>query len=307
MTAFKTIRIGTRGSALARAQAKWVGARLQERYPGLTVELSIIKTKGDIMQDVSLAAIGGKGLFVKEIEDALLKGEIDLAVHSLKDLPAALPEGLKIGAIPKREDPRDVIISRDRLKLEALPRGARIGTGSLRRSVQLLELLPDLEIVPLRGNLDTRIKKIETENLTGIIVAAAGLRRLGWVEKAAQFLPVETMLPAVGQGALGIEICEGRNMEEQVAFLQDPATGLEIAAERAFLEEIGGGCRLPIAGFGMMRNETILLRGLVGSPDGRIIIRDKVTGPAGQAGELGRRLAQGLISKGGRELLAGGG
>ncbi|MDD5712482.1 MAG: hydroxymethylbilane synthase, partial [Smithellaceae bacterium] len=198
------LRIGTRGSGLALTQTDWVAKKIGALFPELVIEKVIIKTKGDIMEDVSLAKVGGKGLFVKEIEEALLDGRIDAAVHSMKDMPSEIPLGLTIGAIPQREDPRDVLISRDRMKLEEMPAGARIGTGSLRRTFQLRNLLPDVTVVPLRGNLDTRIRKIETEGLDGVIVAAAGIRRMGWQEKVAQFLPVEVMLPAIGQGALGV-------------------------------------------------------------------------------------------------------
>ena len=228
------IRIGTRGSALAMTQTRWVADILKRRIPETEVEIQVIKTKGDIMQDVSLVKIGGKGVFVREIEEALLRGEIDMAVHSMKDVPAELPEGLTIGVIPEREDPRDVLIGRDRIKMEAMPRGARIGTGSLRRGIQVRSLLPDVQIVPLRGNLDTRIRKIESEGLDGVIVAAAGIRRMGWVQRVSQFIPVELMLPAVGQGALGIEMrMEDGKMAEALSFLNHPATWIEVGAERA--------------------------------------------------------------------------
>lgn len=258
----------------------------------------VIKTKGDIMQDISLIQIGGKGVFVKEIEEALLAGTIDLAVHSMKDMPSLLPEGLIVGAVPQREDPRDVLISRDRVKLEGLPHGARIGTSSLRRGVQLRELLPDVEIVPLRGNLDTRIRKIEKDGLQGIVVAAAGLKRLGWAEQAAQFLPVELMLPAVGQGALGIEICDREDVKETVAFLNDPKTQDEVTAERAFLRELGGSCQFPVAGYALCKDDIILLRVMVGSVDGGVIIRDALSGPRKEAEDLGKRLAERILARG---------
>ena len=214
------------------------------------MELVTIRTKGDIMQDVSLAAIGGKGLFIKEIEEALLRGDVDLAVHSMKDVPAELPEALEIAVTPLREDPRDVLISRGNRKLEEMPHGARIGTGSLRRAFQLRNRMPDLEIVPLRGNLDTRIRKLETEGLDGVIVAAAGIRRMGWASRVSQFIPVELMLPAVGQGVIGIETRrDDARCREVVAFLNDPVTFCEVGAERGFLKRLGGGCQLPIAAF----------------------------------------------------------
>lgn len=300
----KTLKIGTRGSALALTQSGWVAARIRKRHPGVTVELVTIRTKGDIMQDVSLVQIGGKGLFIKEIEEALLRGDIDIAVHSMKDVPAELPEDLEIGVTPPREDPRDVLISRNNRKLEEMHHGARIGTCSLRRGFQLRNRMPDLDIVPLRGNLDTRIRKIETEDLDGVIVAAAGIRRMGWVAKASQFIPVEVMLPAVGQGVLGIETRrDDARVREAVAFLHDPVTACEVGAERAFLKRLGGGCQLPIAAFAKKNGGEIALAGLVGSPDGRVMIRHAVKGSAREFEELGRELAENILGRGGRALL----
>jgi hydroxymethylbilane synthase len=270
----------------------------------VAVELVTIRTKGDILQDVPLAQIGGKGVFIKEIEEALLRGEVDLAVHSMKDLPAELPEALDIAVIPLREDPRDVLISRGGQKLEEMPRGARIGTGSLRRGVQLRNRMPWLEIVPLRGNLDTRIRKLATEGLDGVIVAAAGMRRMGWVAQVSEFLPVEFMLPAVGQGALGIETRrEDTRCRDAVAFLHDPVTFCEVGAERAFLKGLGGGCQLPIAGFAQMSGGEIVLEGLVGSVDGQVVVRDRVTGHAEAFAALGAGLAERILANGGRALL----
>jgi len=298
------LRIGTRGSALALTQSGWVAEQIRKRQPGLAVELVTIKTKGDIMQDVSLVKIGGKGLFIKEIEDALLRGDIDVAVHSMKDVPAELPEGLEIAVTPKREDPRDVLISRGNRKLEEMPHGARIGTCSLRRGLQLRNRMPDLEIVPLRGNLDTRIRKVETEDLAGVIVAAAGVRRMGWTAKVSQFIPVEVMLPAVCQGVLGIETRRADDRaQEAVAFLHDPITACEAGAERAFLKQIGGGCQLPIAAFAKRKGDALAVEGLVGSPDGRVMIGHKATGPWEEAEALGRGLADNILARGGRELL----
>ena len=299
------IRIGTRGSALAMTQTRWVADILKRRSPETAVEIRVIKTKGDIMQDVSLVKIGGKGVFVREIEEALLRGEIDMAVHSMKDVPAELPEGLTIGVIPEREDPRDVLIGRDRIKMEAMPRGARIGTGSLRRGIQVRSLLPDVQVVPLRGNLDTRIRKIESEGLDGVIVAAAGIRRMGWVQRVSQFIPVELMLPAVGQGALGIEMrMEDGKMAEALSFLNHPATWIEVGAERAFLKRLGGGCQLPIAAYGKIRGAALVLRGLVGSLDSRRVITDEIKGTPADHGALGAELAERILDRGGREILA---
>ena len=270
----------------------------------MKVEIVVIKTKGDIMQDVSLVKIGGKGVFVKEIEEALLRGEIDIAIHSMKDVPADLPEKLKIGIIPEREDPRDVLIARDRMKIEALPRGARIGTGSLRRGIQIRNLLPDVQIFPLRGNLDTRIRKIESEDLDGVIVAAAGIRRMGWVHRVSQFIPVEIMLPAVGQGALGIEMRRGEYpIEEALSFLNHPNTWIEVGAERAFLKRLGGGCQLPIAAYGKIRGTDLILRGLVGSLNGRVIITEEVKGKPSDFSSLGMILADRILERGGQSIL----
>ena len=208
---------------------------LRRRRPGLTLDVHIIKTTGDRMQDVALAQIGGKGVFVKELEEALLERRIDLAIHSMKDVPALLPEGLEIAAMLEREDPRDVLISKGNFKLERIPSGARIGTGSLRRGSQLKNIYMDVEIVPIRGNLDTRIRKIERENLDGIIVAAAGLKRMGWQDRVSQYIPAEIMTPAVGQGALGVEVRKDDDVREIVSVLNHETTSIEVSAERAFL------------------------------------------------------------------------
>lgn len=277
---------------------------MKQNHPERIIENVVIKTKADIMQDVSLARIGGKGLFVKEIEDALLNGEIDMAVHSMKDVPAELPDGLEIVAMPEREDPRDVLIAKDRRKLEELPRGARLGTGSLRRGLQVRNLLPDIEIVPLRGNIGTRIKKIETENLEGVILAAAGLRRMGWVRQISQFIPAEIMMPAIGQGALGIEIrSDDIELREMMTVLHHPATWTEVDAERAFLKRIGGGCHLPIAAYGKIERDILKLRGLIGSPDGRFIIREEITGRPEDGSVLGFNLAERILLQGGQAIL----
>ncbi len=298
------MKIGTRGSKLALTQTTWVADMIRKRFPDQAVEVVVIKTKGDIMQDVSLAKIGGKGLFVKEIEDALLKKDVDLAVHSMKDVPAELPEGLEIGVMPEREDARDVLISKDNRKVEELPKGARIGTGSMRRGFQLQNLLPDIEIVPLRGNLDTRIRKVETDNLDGVIVAAAGIRRMGWVNRVSQFLPVEMILPAVGQGAIGIEMRSGDDrVRAAVSFLHHETTWIEVTAERFFLGRLGGGCQLPIAAYGVKKGDQLLIKGLVGGMDGRVMIRDEVVGPAAAREVLGMELAEKILSRGGKELL----
>jgi hydroxymethylbilane synthase len=298
------IKIGTRGSKLALTQANLVADSLKKMMPGLDVEICAIKTSGDIMQDVSLLNLGGKGVFVKEIEDALLAGNVDLAVHSMKDVPTEVPAGLIFAAVLQREDVRDILVSKDNRKIEFMPRGARIGTGSLRRASQILAMLPDVSIVPLRGNLDTRLKKIETERLAGVILAAAGMKRMGFAGKISQYLPIEMMLPAVGQGALGLEIrANDTELKKIVSGLNHEQTAREVTAERSFLRSLGGGCRLPIAAFGKMERGQLSLEGLVASPEGSSIIRDKVKGTPDEAEELGKRLAEMILEKGGRKLL----
>ena len=298
------LKIGTRGSKLALTQADLVAEKIKKIMPEAVIEIRIIKTSGDIMQDISLLKIGGKGVFVKEIEDALLSNTIDLAVHSMKDVPTEIPEGLEFAAILQREDARDILASRDNRKLEQMPKGAKIGTGSLRRSAQLLDILPDAVIVPLRGNLDTRLRKIETENLDGVIVAAAGMKRMGFVQRITQFLPVELMLPAVGQGALGLEVRAGDNeLKKNLAKINHAPTNTEIAAERAFLRRLGGGCRLPIAALGKLERDKLSLEGLVAAPQGSGIVRDKVQGSVFEAEELGKRLAEMILERGGKKFL----
>lgn len=301
----EAVTIGTRGSDLALVQTRGIARRLQKRYPALKVEVAIIRTKGDILQDVSLAKIGGKGVFVKEIEDALLRGEIDLAVHSMKDMPVDFPAGLVIGAMPEREDPRDVLISKDKRKIEELPRGARIGTGSLRRRCQLANLLPDVEVVPLRGNLDTRIKKIERENLDGVILAAAGIRRLGWMQRVAQFIPAEVMIPAAGQGALGIEIrTDDDELRDMIGFLDHAPTLCTVGAERAFLKRLGGGCQLPIAAYARIVGNDLILRGLLGSLDCSCLLVEEMRGSQGEGTAMGTAMAERILARGGRAILA---
>jgi hydroxymethylbilane synthase len=251
-----------------------------------------------------LLTIGGQGVFVKELEDALLSKKIDLAVHSMKDVPGETPDELMFAAILPREDMRDVLVSRDNIKMESMPKGAKIGTGSQRRGAQIKAILPDVNIVSLRGNIETRLKKIETENLTGVILAAAGMKRMGLAEKITQFLPVETMLPAVGQGALGLQI---RKMDIDLAkicaSLNDMTTATEVTAERSFLRALGGGCRLPIAALGKLEGQRLSLEGMVAAPDGSTMIREKINGAKREAEELGKTLAEIILKKGGKKLL----
>jgi hydroxymethylbilane synthase len=300
----ETIRIGTRGSELAMVQARFIAEKIKTKYRDIAIEIVPIKTRGDRMQNISLVKLGGKGVFVKEIEEALLRDEIGIAVHSMKDVPVELPDGLEISVVPEREDPRDVLISKNNVKMEQLPKGAKIGTGSLRRRMQLLNFLPDIEVVPLRGNLGTRIRKIETEGLDGIIAAAAGMKRMGWAAKVSQFIPVETMLPSAGQGVLGIEVRKDDDkIREIISFLNHGETFTEVSAERAFLKTLGGGCQVPIACMGKKRGDMLILKGLVGSTDGKIVIEDEVRGAIEDGEELGNTLAETILSRGGRAVL----
>jgi len=300
----KELRIGTRGSQLALFQANWVKEKLAQAHPHLKVTLIKIKTTGDKIQDAPLAKIGGKGLFVKEIEEALIQKRIDLAVHSINDVPTELPEGLYLSVITKREDPRDVFISKDGIRLKDLPEGARIGTSSLRRQAQLLHFRDDFVIVPLRGNLGTRLKKLKTLNLDGIVLALAGVRRLGLEERVTEVIPTEISLPAIGQGALGIETRKGdEEVEETTRFLNDPESSIAISAERAFLKRLGGGCQVPIAAFGRIEDSTLKIDGMVGTIDGKRLIRHHAEGTVEEAESLGIKLAEILLSKGVEEIL----
>ncbi|MBA4392419.1 MAG: hydroxymethylbilane synthase [Desulfobacca sp.] len=300
----KIIKIGTRGSPLALQQSSWVKGVLSQAYDHLLIELVIIKTTGDKILDVPLAAIGGKGLFVKEIEEALIDKRIDLAVHSMKDMPGELPEGLKIGAVPIREDPRDVLITRDQVVLKDIAGQRKIGTSSLRRKAQLLHQRPDLQIISLRGNLDTRIKKIESEGLAGIILAAAGLHRMGLKDRISQYLDLDTSLPAVGQGALALEIREEDLwLQELLTILHHRDTAFCTKAERAFLNQLQGGCQVPIAGHAWIQGKEIILKGLIASLDGSVLIKDQIQGPLPDALNLGISLADRLFQSGGREIL----
>ena len=300
----KELRIGTRGSQLALFQANWVKDKLARAHPLLKVTLIKIKTTGDKIQDAPLAKIGGKGLFVKEIEEALIQKRIDLAVHSIKDVPTELPEGLYLSVITKREDSRDVFISKEGIRLKDLPRGARIGTSSLRRQAQLLHFREDLVMIPLRGNLDTRLKKLKTLKLDGIVLALAGVRRLGLEANITEVIPTEISLPAIGQGALGIETRKGdEKVEETTRFLNDPDSSIAISAERAFLNRLGGGCQVPIAAFGRIGDSTLNLDGMVGTIDGKRLIRHHVEGPIEKAESLGIELAEILFGKGAKEIL----
>ncbi|MBT2727048.1 hydroxymethylbilane synthase [Bacillus sp. ISL-75] len=300
----RKIIVGSRRSKLALTQTNWVMDQLKKLDPRFDFEVKEIVTKGDQILDVTLSKVGGKGLFVKEIEQAMLDKEIDMAVHSMKDMPAVLPEGLTIGCIPFREDQRDALISRGHVKLKDLKPGAIIGTSSLRRSAQLLAARPDLEIKWIRGNVDTRLAKLETEEYDAIILAAAGLYRLGWAsDVVTEFLDADLCIPAVGQGALSIECREDdKELLELFEKFTCKKTERAVRAERAFLQKMEGGCQVPIAGFAYVaENDEIVLNVLVASPEGHEIIKEEVRGQNPE--ELGVQAADLLIQKGGKDLI----
>ena len=299
--------IGSRGSALALWQANWAKRKLASAYPDLSIEIEVIKTEGDRLSETPVSQIGGKEVWTKDIEHALLSGRIDLAVHSLKDLPTRLPEGLVLGAISAREDVRDVLVSKNKRAFWDLPEGATIATGSLRRQAQLKHMRPDLNFVAIRGNVDTRVKKLETENLDGIILAAAGLKRLGLGDRIADFIDPDICLPAPGQAALGIEIREGdQRITDLVGVLNCAETQQAVTAERAMLAALGGDCRVPIGGYAVFDAasiEVLLLSGVVATPDGRQVISERAEGQASSAEQLGERVAKGLIEQGAGDIL----
>lgn len=292
------IVVGSRGSNLALTQTNWVISELKKHHPNIEFEVEIIKTKGDLIQNVSLDKIGDKGLFVKEIEQQLIDKKIDIAVHSMKDMPSSLPEGLKFAGIPKREDIRDVLILKEGYSsLEDLPNGAKIGSGSKRRKYQLLKHRPDLDIVPIRGNIETRMRKIEDENLCGVILAAAGLIRAGLKDKISCYLDVDKIIPAPAQGALGIEIRqEDPEVEKILDCLTDKVSEIQVSAERGFLDGINGSCHIPIGAYCEVNGENINLTGLYGDEEGKKLITKTISGKASEAREVGIELAK-LISK----------
>jgi hydroxymethylbilane synthase len=300
------VRIGTRGSKLALWQANFVKSLLTEKFPQQPIELIVIKTLGDKIVDVPLAKVGGKGLFVKEIEQALLDDRIDVAVHSMKDMPAEIPPGLCIGAVPPRETPFDVLISKHGAKLAELPSGSVIGTSSLRRAAQLRHLRPDLMIRPLRGNLDTRLRKLQTEDLDAVVVAAAGVKRLNFDQRVTEYLDCEVMLPAAGQGALCIEIRKDDPLiGPMTAALDDSATRAVVSGERAFLYRLQGSCQVPIAGYGERKgSDRFTLHGLVADVDGSTVIRDSLSGAMNGCEQIGVRLAETLLARGADQILA---
>ena len=294
----RRIRIGSRGSPLALAQSNWVKQQLTQRFADLEVELTIIKTSGDQFIDRPIGNIDGKGVFTKEIEDALLKGDIDIAVHSLKDLPTELPAGLAIAAVPPREDARDVLVSRNRQGLKELPRRARLATGSLRRQAQLLHCRADLSLVPIRGNIDTRLRKLHEGEADALVMAAAGLKRIGRAESITEFLPDEICVSAVAQGALALEAREDGAMTTLLAFLHDPSSEAEVVAERALLERLGGGCHVPVGARARVEGDTLKMIGVVARADGKSLCKGIIEGRSSIAREIGRRLADQLLKNG---------
>jgi hydroxymethylbilane synthase len=287
--------IASRGSQLALWQARWVSAQLSAA--GQECRIEIIKTTGDKITDVPLAKVGTKGLFTKEIEEALLDGRAHLAVHSLKDLPTELPEGLVLGAVPQREDPRDAVVG---CKLEDLPLGAKVGTSSLRRAAQLRQLRPDLLVESIRGNLDTRLRKLDEGQYDAILLAAAGLKRLGWGDRIAEILSPEQMCPAVGQGALAIETRAGF---DGVAILDHTDTHIAVLAERGVLGALGGGCQVPIGAYATVSEGRVHILAIVAAPDGTQVIRAEAEGPAAEASLIGASLANELLTRGARQIL----
>ncbi|MCL6638537.1 MAG: hydroxymethylbilane synthase [Firmicutes bacterium] len=300
----REIFVGTRQSRLAMWQANWVVERLRELKPDYSYRIVGIKTRGDNILDVALAKIGDKGLFTKELELAMLQGRIDLAVHSMKDLPTELPGGLTIGAVCRREFPGDVLVSRSGKKIDELPAGAVIGTSSLRRRAQLLHFRNDLKTVDVRGNVHTRLRKLEEGNMDATVLAFAGLHRLGLDSRITQVLPFSVCLPAVGQGSVGVEVREGdEEVLRLVAAIDHPESRAAVTAERAMLKKLEGGCQIPIGALGVVDGTELRLEGIVAGPDGRQLVRASVAGPVGKAEELGENLAGELIKLGAGELL----
>ena len=301
----KQITIATRGSPLALWQAEHVAARLEALHSGLKVSLLTMKTRGDKLLDAPLAKVGGKGLFVKELEIGLLEGRADIAVHSLKDVPVDFPEGLELALVMEREDPRDAFVSNNYDSLASMPAGTLVGTSSLRRQTQVRERYPELRVDWLRGNVNTRLGKLDDGQYDAIILAAAGLQRLGFDERIKMAIAPEECLPAIGQGVLGIEIrTDDNELRELIAPLAHAETTLRVRAERAFNQTLNGGCQVPIAGYAVLEGDQLYLRGLVGKPDGSEVLRAEIRGSSDQAHELGVDLAQQLLARGADRILA---
>ncbi len=298
------VRIATRKSPLAMWQAEHVSRQMQLAHPGLQVEILGMSTQGDKILDTPLAKIGGKGLFVKELEQGILEGRADIAVHSMKDVPVELPEGLHLAVIMAREDPRDAFVSNRFSQLDELPQGAVVGSSSLRRQCQLGERRPDLQIRSLRGNVNTRLRKLDEGEYDGIILASAGLKRLGFQDRIADLLEPDQSLPAIGQGAIGIECrVDDLRVNRLLEPLHDRETAACVLTERAMNRRLMGGCQVPIGGYAILNHDRIYLRGLVGEPDGSCIIRAELTGPVGETEELGTALAEDLLGQGADQIL----
>jgi hydroxymethylbilane synthase len=298
------LRIGSRGSALARWQSEHTAALLRERHPGLVVEIVIITTTGDRILDAPLARVGGKGLFTKEIEEAMLDDRVDLAVHSLKDLPTTLPRGLALGAVLSRHDPSDALISARGESFRDLPHGARIGTSSLRRRAQLLHVRPDLSVESIRGNVPTRLKRAAPGDMDAVVLACAGVERLGLGARITEILSADLLLPAPGQGAIGIEIREGdTRLRGLLAGREDPDTRSAVDAERAFLRALGGGCQVPVGALALSAGDRLRLDGMVADPDGVRLLRGRREGRASDAEAIGEGLAHELIGQGAAAIL----
>lgn len=299
------VRVATRGSLLALTQTGWVADRLREANPGVAFELQIFKTVGDKVLDVALSQIGGKGLFTKELEDALLDGRADIAVHSLKDMPTELPEGLMLGCVPQREDPRDVLITVDGTKFADLAPGTVVGTSSLRRLAQLRARRSDLEFIPIRGNIDTRLRKLQEGQAGALVMAAAGMHRAGFTDRITEYFAPEVCLPAPGQGALAIEIRQGDGqIQEIVSRLHNPESAMLVEAERTVLARLQGGCQVPIGAHAVYDRGRIHLEGLIASTDGAQVIRYAAEGPEDGARALGEQVASWLMAHGGEAILA---
>ncbi len=301
----QALRIGSRGSRLALLQAEFIRSLIKSKFPEITTELHIIRTTGDKILDSPLSEIGGKGVFVKEIEDALIRNEIDIAVHSMKDLPTFLPHGLTIGAVAKRHDPRDALVSKGDIKFNALPKGAKVGTSSLRRQAQLLYLRPDLQLHPLRGNVDTRVRKVRNEGLDSAVLALAGLERMGFKNEITEIFPVDAIVPAPGQGALAVECRENdRKINDILLQINHKESSISATAERAFLAGLGGGCQVPIGCYAQIKKDRINILGLIASIDGREIIRQEIEGSVATHQDLGRELSLRILKQGGRKILS---
>lgn len=300
----KIIRIATRKSPLALWQAEHVAERLERTFPGCRTELVKMTTQGDKILDAPLAKIGGKGLFVKELEQGMLDGLADIAVHSMKDVPVEFPDGLHLAAILTREDPTDAFVSKHYSTLHDLPANARIGTSSLRRQCQIKQFYPDAEISPLRGNVNTRLSKLDSGEYDAIILASAGLKRLGMADRITQCLDTGVSLPACGQGAIGIECrSDDQQINELLSVLHDSETGICVTAERAMNACLNGGCQVPIAGFAVVQDAQLFMRGLVGSPDGSVIYRAERTGGLDEAEAIGKKVAEELLAQGADKIL----